>query len=71
VKYKFSFREWVVHAYYVDVSWSECKGYRPKPHIKRKWLSPLVRDSEKGNKEIIESVKKGLLIITELKVERE
>jgi len=61
----------IVHAYYVDVPWSECEGYRPKPHIKRKWLSPLVRDLERGNEEIIESVKKGLLIITELKVKEE
>ena len=60
-------KEGLVHAYYVDVPWSECEGYRAKRHIKRQWLSTWISDLMMADKEIIESVKKGLMIITEMK----
>jgi len=60
-------KEGLVHAYYVDVPWSECEGYRSKRHIKRQWLSTWIKDLEMAGKEIIESVQKGLVIITETK----
>jgi Fe-S-cluster containining protein len=56
----------LVHAYYVDVPWSECEGYKPKLHIKKQWLSPWVKTLEEANKEILDSVQKGLLVITEI-----
>lgn len=60
----------LLHAYYVDVPWSECEGYRPKRHIKKKWLSPWVKTLEQADKEIIEAVQKGLMIITQMRVEQ-
>lgn len=59
-------KQGLVHAYYVDVPWSQCEGYRPKRHIKRQWLSTWVSTLQMADKEIIESVQKGLMIITKL-----
>jgi len=55
------------HAYYVDVPFSNCQGYRPKPHLKKQWLAGWVKDLMEGDKEIAESVQSGFFIVTEIK----
>jgi len=56
----------VIHAYYVNVPFSACLGYREKRHLKRKWLAPLVKDFIQADKEIRESVQSGFFMVTEL-----
>lgn len=56
----------LTHAYYVTVPWSECQGYTPKLHLKKKWLSPWVNLLQQADQEIRESLEKGVMIITEI-----
>jgi Fe-S-cluster containining protein len=53
-------------AYYVDVPFSTCQGYREKRHIKKQWLTPWVKDLLEGDREILESVQSGFFMITEM-----
>jgi len=55
-----------LHAYYVDVPWSECQGYREKKHLKKQWLSPIVDELVKGTKEAFEAVDTGFFQITQI-----
>jgi len=57
----------LIHAYYMDVPFSSCPGYRERRHVKKKWLSPWVKDLIEGDKEILESVQFGFFVITEVK----
>ena len=56
----------LVHAYYVNVPFSACPGYRERRHVKRKWLSPWVKDLTRGDEEILESLKSHFFMITEI-----
>jgi len=62
-------REGLIHAYYVNVPFSTCIGYREKKHIKKKWLSPLEKDFVRCDKEIYESVQSSFFNITHISVE--
>ena len=59
--------ESLYHAYYVVTSQLECKGYRAKRKIKKKWLSEWAKPLIDGGNEVIETVEKRLMKITELK----
>jgi len=56
----------LTHAYYVNVPFSTCLGYREKRHLKKQWLTPWVKDLIVGDKEILESVKSRFFTITEV-----
>jgi len=59
----------VYHAYYVDVPWSLCPGYRGKKHLKLKWLAGWVENLTQGYQEAVETVKNNLIQITSLEEE--
>ena len=56
----------LLHAYYVVTPWLKCMGYRAKPKIKRSWLSPYVKHLTQSFEETIETVSKGLMVITDV-----
>jgi len=58
--------EGLTHAYYVDVPFSNCPGYREKRHLKRKWLAPWVKTLLEADREILESLQSGFFMITEV-----
>ena len=59
-------RDGLTHAYYVDVPFSTCPGYRERHRIKKQWLAPWVEDLLQADKEILESVQSGFFMITEV-----
>jgi len=58
--------EGLTHAYYVNVPFSNCPGYREKRHLKRKWLTPWVKPLLEADREILESLQSGFFMITEI-----
>jgi len=56
----------LTHAYYVNVPFSKCQGYREKRNIKKQWLTPWVKDLVQADREILESVQSGFFMITEV-----
>ena len=55
------------HAYYADVYWSGCQGYRPKMKVKLPWLIPWVKPLIEGINEIYETVENNLMQITSIR----
>lgn len=59
-------REGLTHAYYLNVPFSSCPGYREKRRLKKQWLAGWVRDLVEADIEIVESVQSGFFMITEV-----
>jgi len=56
----------LTHAYYVNVPFSTCPGYREKHHLKKQWLTPWVKDLMEGDREILQSVQSGFFMVTQV-----
>jgi len=59
-------KDGLTHACYVDVPYSDCKGYFTRPNINKKNLSGLSPLLEKADLEIKESFEQGLIIFTHI-----
>jgi Fe-S-cluster containining protein len=51
------------HAYYANVHWSDCQGYRAKKKVKLPWLIPWVKPLIDGAEEVYETMKNSLMQI--------
>lgn len=54
------------HAYYADVPWSKCPGYREKKKIQTKFLNSWINPLIDGAEEVYETMKNDLMQITSL-----
>ena len=52
------------HAIYVDVPWSQCKGYREKKKVKTQWLTGWIKPLIDGAEEVYETLENDLMQIT-------